>query len=82
MEVGEGSEVGGSGGRGGGGGHLREGVVGDNHDCVSVGDPHVAHVAVGLQQLLVALVGQAVRLHTGGVLHQLVRWHTLKGDLR
>ena len=31
--------------------HLLDGVVGDHYDRVGVGEPHVAHVAVPLQQL-------------------------------
>ena len=33
------------------GAHLLNGVVGDHDDRVGVGEPHVAHVAVLLQQL-------------------------------
>lgn len=60
--------------------YLLIGIAGDHHHSISVGQPHVAQVAVALQQLLVLLV-HLLPGHDLGVLQQLVGGHTLQGQL-
>ena len=60
--------------------HLLICVAGDDHDGVSVGEPHVAQVAVALQELLMLLVHLLPGQHLGA-LQQLMGGHTLDGQL-